>query len=276
MLHKIIGLLVWGCVYVNPQIYFVTKVQGLIIQADTQKTLKTGSQISDTDRLIFKSEDARVYAVNAYGELYKSKTIKTNEIQQVIKVMLPSKGQAATKNFSLSGKKQLQQFWAANDTLNLDQEGFIAKPFAVFLPLHYKVIAKDYKPTSNKYFFLKYTLKGQVHTQVIDYKGDTLVLNKLLFQENGLFAKENASGEVQIFFGNIDGEAVFLSNFKPVFVDDAQIQKEISLLLKYRNTSKSAQEWVNYDLIPYLQEVYGHIYEPNLKQWLREKLNFVY
>ena len=257
------------------QVYYVFHIKGAIILKKTKKPLKVGDSIQGKDKLVYKTKDAVVYAVNEFGKRYKGNTVYVNEIKTVLETFSPSIGYAGIRETLFPGKAQLQQFFAASDSLISEEKGYVPKPFLIINELKYKVLAEGFEQNTEQYFYIEYVFGGNLHRIKLPFERDNqVIINQDVFKIDNTLIPVDKAENIQVYFHSRQ-EEVLLGGFLPVFVDEKILKDEMSVFLKYlKTTDKSNKQLLKDDIIPHLQEVYGSVLPSHLKKWLKDNFEF--
>jgi hypothetical protein len=251
--------------------FHIYHIKGAVVLQKNGKLLKIGDSIHNTDKVIYKSKEAVVYAVSEHGKRYKGETKgKVNEIVTVLGTFFPVKGSAATRDVLFPSKEELQQFFAGSDSLISEEKGFYPQPFLIINQLKYQVLAEGFEQNDSQYFYLKYTFAGKSYQIKLPHEGDKVIISKDIFKMDGKVLPYDGVEDIQVLFHK-ESEDILLGGFRPIFIEEEVLKNEIKLLLEYlKKTGKSNKELIKEDVIPHLQEAYGYVYPANLKEWLKE------
>lgn len=235
--------------------YKVIKVNGTILLKAKGISLQTGTVFSETDGLVFNSDDATAAVINSRkGRLIL--TSKNHDISTASSNSLPAMYNIASRGATLISLKDLQNYFS----------GKFAVLNTQFLVLHTASFPMD----NQNFFFLRYPYKGQEINKKLDFSGDTLIISRSkLYTVDGKPIPSPDNAEISLFYRK-GSESLLVNKFDLIFPDEKQLKKEVQVILD-EFAGKTYKEKVN-EIDSFINENYGKVSMENLRSWL--KINF--
>lgn len=234
--------------------YKVIKVNGQIVVKKTGKPLTQGDIFKESTSLQFQSDDAKATVINAEKGRFVISGNKNSKGNNLI----PAINNVASRSGAIINIIDLQNQFSGNVCI-LDR-------------LEIKIAGSDYAMSTTRFFYVEYLYKGEKIAKKLDYKGDTLILDRSkIFMVDGKPITGPDTPEMTIYYRNEDeNKYTSISTFNGIFPETVVIKEEIGIILT-EFKSKSAEQKTD-EVMSYINEFYGKPVKSNVEDWI--ELNF--
>jgi hypothetical protein len=264
--------------YTLPQqadVYYVVHVHGLIINQSRKDTLSVGDKVYPTDKLAFKSPDAKATVLSTKkGRFTIGHSVKTGSNA----TSAGGEFMALLQNVLINEKTTERLSTRGVDVEKVvDLKSTFAHDTLVFTGSQAKLILDPaaHPMSGEHYFMYRYTYgNNEIARKKISFKGDTLIFDKkVLYKVNGQEIRPEGSSEVEIHKVNAASRSsMLIARFVPLFIPDEQLKAELEVIhtvMKMENMSEAAQLDTMYQ---HIAAVYGQIDKNMLKLWANEHM----
>jgi len=230
----------------------VIKVNGSILLRARGISLETGTEFSEKEDLLFRSEDATAAVINSQkGRVII--TAKSHDLASASSNYLPSMYNISSRSGSLSKSSDLNTYFSGKYVV-LDRQRI-------------EINKETFPMDKDHFFFLRYIYKGEQINKKLIFSGDTLIIDRSnLFTIDGSPIPNADKTLIKLFYRKGD-ESVFISEFDLIFPDMIQLTKETEIILDELK-GKSVDEKIN-EVGSYINEFYGRVPRENLTEWMK-------
>ncbi len=264
------------------ELYHVIMTQGTIFNASSNSLLARGATIKSTDKVIFKSNDARAIMLSqTRGRFVMSPNPKAqgSELASVVKEVaspLKANTQLSTRGFNESEPIVNFKDYFGDSTFFVIGKELIFKVNTSKYPLDQKnqlVMVYEYKGDRPDF-------KGKVVKKTTGFEGNVVNIHKdthFTYRDSPVNIDELESIDIY-YFRDMDAEnrpasKETLTSFKLVFKDEADLEEEIKTYLSFYQTEEgnmSNEKTFNL-ILSYVSDVYGRTDKHLLEDWLTKK-----
>lgn len=249
----VVLLLLASVQIVNAQdLIYVIKVQGTIKIAETGEPIKTNDKVSLNEKLKFESDGAKALVYSTQRGrmvLEKKKAVETggSEILYYVKEnLLPVKAVAATRSVSIFNNPQDIRTYFNSEYLLLDGA-------------YFKVNENVFPLSDQRFFYIRYTYKGEKINKKLDYDGNKVIFDKkelLKVDENPISAEK--ATDFKLFYYNRDKEiSAPLHKINFVFAPKQQLKAELSALQEVLEKTGKNRVDMKQEITDYIVSTYG-------------------
>ena len=229
----------------------VIKVNGTIVLKTKGTSLETGTEFSEKEDLLFRSEDATAAVINSQ----KGRMILTNknhDLSSAKSNYLPSMYNISTRGGALTNLIDLRNHFSGK--------------YVVINRLAIEMDKKNFPMDNEHFFFLRYIYHTEEINKKLSYSGDTLIIEKKsLFTVDGNPIPSPDNTSVKLFYRK-GSESIQVNEFDLIFPDIRQLKNEIKIILSEMK-AKTAKEKIE-EINAYINESYGKVNRENLVSWL--------
>jgi hypothetical protein len=271
--------------------YMVQKVKGEIIIEKTGQAMKAGDQVCSNDNILFNDPNSAAIVHSTVSGRFVIKPNKetTPELQNIIKAAISAV--ISPSNSTLSYKYVIDPI--KNNTNDLDGPVSVnytindlgvefLSPYFVLGEYRLKLDKKNYSMDDSKYFQIEYKFNDNLIVKKLNYSNDTLILNKDIFNIDGLQTEKQ---NVTLYYINNE-KKINIKTFDLIFAMEDDVYNEMNeLFLRLKKEKKvnldiektlTGEEnkisiEIENELKWYLTDVYGNINEDNVKLWINRK-----
>lgn len=238
--------------------YYVTFVKGDITLQSTGKKITVGTQLSETDQLVFSDKAAKLSCISPTKGRFdiladKAVTKKQNEWVVIVKdAIIPASATVKLSTRSLSG-------------IETDPEKLFPTGKTILLIENEPVeINNKYSLSATNFFFIQYTSDGKTvvkkaptNGQLIHFSADLFTGIATPLPEVSLCYQEQINGK---------NRSRVITKFTPVIIDKHSFLEQYVVLLAHLTTLKKTEQEKLYEIATHFHTNYGYI-----DQYLLEK-----
>jgi hypothetical protein len=254
----------------SADLYWVVFLKGNVVRTDSEKALKVGDKLPSDAKLRFSAKDAYAIVMGSKGkftlrpEVNKS---KPNEfVAFVNSALLPVKstGRLSTRGEE-SGISDLGAYFGE------DSFAFVGNQYAIRLD------PKKYELSELKFIIYRYEFMGTVVSKKIAFEGSDLIIDeKALYTtpDGQTIDPASVSKKAELYkFDASTKSSSKITAFKPVFVDEEELQQQLVAVYNVCKEELNADEAKAEDeLVKFVLDIYGRTDEIILKKWLKENI----
>jgi hypothetical protein len=263
---KIYSLIVFFCflsLTATAQTYSVLHTEGTILQTATQTALKTGDTFKTDDSLTFPRVLAWAVVISPKGDLmFVQNTEPSTKLSS--QVMTPvERGEHPIKRSTNIPVKDLKAYFKGNQFV------FIGNDFS--LP----VDSESY-PLDEKLFLLyRYEYNSRIITHKLPVvKGEVVFNPVFLYEYKGEKIPYQKTTHTELsYFDSNTNFPTFAADFQPIWLNDEQLKKELTVLLNVYRGGKKFKEtkvYVNSLFLSYVKDIYGQTDEFYFSEWVQK------
>jgi hypothetical protein len=256
-------------------VYYVVHVHGLIINQSKKDTVHVGDKLYATDKLIFKSPDARATVLSTKkGRFTLGQSVSSDqsnasageEFMALLKNVLVN--EKSTERLSTRGLE-------AEKVVDL-KSVFNHKTFAFTGRRAKLILDPAIHPMSGEEFFMyRYTYStDKTARKKIPFSGDTLIFDaKVLYTVNGRSIPFEEISMVEIYKVNVNYKSsMLIAKFTPVFIPDEQLKAELAVIHTVLQPEDLSDEATLEQMHHHIEAVYGQTDLNLLKLWVKEHM----
>lgn len=254
----------------SADLYWVVFLKGNVVRTDSEKPLKIGDKINSDAKLRFSAKDAYAVVMGSKGKFTLRPEVnkaKPNEfVAFVNSALLPVKstGRLSTRGEE-SGVSDLGAYFGE------DSFAFVGNQYSIRLD------PKKYELSDLKFIIYRYEFMGHVISKKIAFEGSNLIIDeKALYTtaDGQTIDPAAVSKKAELYkFDASTKSSSKITAFKPVFIDELELQQQLASLYKVCKEELNADEAKTEDeLIKFVLDIYGRTDEVILKKWLRENI----
>jgi len=234
----------------------VIKVNGTILIRDRNVSLETGTVFNEKEDLVFRTDDATAAVINAQkGRLVISS--RSHDLANSRSNYLPSMYNISSRGGSLSKSSDLASRFSGRYVV-LDREEI-------------EIDNSAFPMDKDHFFFLRYRYKNEDINKKLEFRGDTLIIDKhSLFTVDGNPIPSADNTTIKLYYRK-GSESVYISQFDLIFPDLQQLAKEVGIMLKEMK-DKTTDNKIN-EVGGFVNEFYGKVEYESLKKWLAARFS---
>ena len=251
--------------------YFVIHLRGIVINKTTNKTLKVGDRLTETDKIQFKSTDAVAVVISSQKGRFtlsgSNKPVNStfdSYIALVKNVLIPSKsrGMMSTRSLHTTSISNLDSIL---DTNQFFFPGEITK---------LRLSENKYPMNKQKYFVWQFTYNGKVVKSILPSDKDSLVIDrKKIYVVNGNYIAPESAGKAKLFYLE-NASARKIADFTPVFAEDDVLKAECEILLTALKDRHLQRPEMIEELYKYVEDEYGRTDFATFEKWVLTHITF--
>jgi hypothetical protein len=237
--------------------YTVIRVTGNILMKLSGKALSQGSNFSDKDEFVFKTDDSRAAVIHpSKGRFILSPSAPGNNGSK--SNLLPAMSNASTRGGAILNQVDLQNHFTGK--------------YLIIRKIGVKIGGDAFPITDSSCFFIRYKYQGEDINKKLNSHGDTLIIDHSeLMMVDSKPIPDPDSPDMKLYFRQ-GSKSILISEFTPIFPDEAVLVKEITTLFNGMN-GKSKEDKIA-EAISYMNDFYGKPDKDNVTWWLKEKFGF--
>ncbi len=249
-------------------IYYVINVIGEIELVGTDKLLKTGHKLKDTQQVKFLTENAKAVVIGSNkGRMVISKKQSIGSTDSEFVHFL--------KNVLFPQKTSTRLSTRGNDSFVIeDFEDYFGGSFYAFIGNQLKIpIDIDKFPIDkNRVIVYRYYYNKAPVQKILPAVNSMIIFDKEKLYER--FGKKInmslVSDTVELYYVNkLSRATTSLVSFKPIFLNQEKISTELKVLVEYfKNVKKISHPSITQELYDYVQATYGKVNFSLFKSWL--------
>jgi hypothetical protein len=143
--------------------YNVIKVNGIIIVKKNNNELQRGSVFEENDKLDFQTSNARAAVINQLKGRF---------------ILMPNNSNIAYARANLTPSMTNISSRAGTMISKDDLSNFFSGDYVIIDKSYVKIIPNIFKMDDDNFFYIKYTYKNEDIHKKLEYKNDTLIINK--------------------------------------------------------------------------------------------------
>lgn len=264
------------------ELYHVIMTQGAIFNTSSNSLLTRGATIKSTDKVVFKSNDARAIMLSqTRGRFVMTPKPKAqgSELAAVVKEVaspLKANTQLSTRGFDDSEPIVNFKDYFGDSTFFVIGEELVFKVNTSKYPLDQKnqlVMVYEYKGDRPDF-------KGKVVKKTTGFEGNVVSIHKnthFTYRDSPINIDEVESIDIY-HFRNMDANnrpetKETLTSFRLVFKDEADLEEELKTYLSfYQTDEEELSNEKTFNLVSsYINDVYGRTDKHLLEDWLIKK-----
>jgi hypothetical protein len=252
----------------NQEILMVIFVQGTVRNVDKKQNLKRGMQLLTSDKVIFSKKTDRVIVIsNQRGRFILNPKPKSNSefVSVVYDVLNPFK-----KNAAISSR-------GSGDDLVTDLKSYLGRDtlYVIGEKLEIQLNPENYPMTESQSFLYRFNYNKSTLSRSISSsdKQSLLISPENLYQDkNGNAVPADSVQKIEVYFyDKSDGKLDKITQFKPLFLEEAELKETYRLLKKNIKKQTLSQEEKEEYYIGFFRDYYGRTDEnillKKLIQW---------
>jgi len=245
--------------------WYVMYVEGTIKLKSSGEILKSGSQITIGEKLVFETPEAFA-DVLTFSEGRKvlrmpkpeDKNKPTSEVVIFVKnILAPSEKTMGSRGEALNNIPDIQNHFGRETYLILGGTTQVKiNPYAL--------------PMSDTFFFyVRYDYEGESIIKKLDFRGDTLILSKsTLFMIDNKTVDAALAKNLHLYYYNAKKEkSLPIALFSPIFPEDNKLKEELDVMVSLLKKGGSPNKEIIKEAKTFLNQRYGHFYEENFSNW---------
>ncbi|MBC7488232.1 MAG: hypothetical protein H7282_15935 [Cytophagaceae bacterium] len=245
------------------QTYSVLHTEGTIFKTATQKALVTGDTFSASDSLSFPKLLSWAVVISASGDLLfvQSSEATTKASKTVVTTI--ERGLHPVKRKENLPVKDLSAYFKG------DQFVFIGNDFS--LPID----TESYELNEKLFLLYRYEYNSRIITHKIPFNKERISFHPaFLYEYKGekIPAQKTTNTELAHFDSNTN-LPTFVARFRPIWLNEEQLKKELQILVKvYESTKKMKESKLNTTalFLGYVQDIYGQTDEFYFSEWVQK------
>lgn len=245
------------------QTYSVLHAEGTILQTPTKQAITTGDTFSLKDSLTFPKQLSWAVVASSTGDLFfvQNTGATTRVASQVLSPI--ERTEHPVKRNSKDPVKDLKKYFQG------DQFVFIGNNFT--LPIDTETYTLDEK----QFLLYRYEYNSRIITHKLPLTTGGIAFNPVfLYEYKGekIPAQKTVHTELT-YFSSHTNLPTFLAEFHPIWLDEEQLKKELTVLQKvYTNSKKNKGLKIDFTVLflRYVQDIYGQTDEYYFSEWVQK------
>lgn len=253
----------------NENTYYVIHVSGSILVNQTE-TLKRGMHVKATDKITFKTKDAKAIVISNDKGRYTIAVPEKNQNENFKELMvllnttlLPLKKTANLSTRSIGTSDIVRDIRS-----HLGDTAF----FIIGNKLNVQVHPEKYPLNEERFFAIRYIYGGEPVAKKIPFSGNMLLLDKnLLFKtKEGQEINPQTVEKVEVYYHITKPKSsTLLTVCKIDFIDEQELKNEFqSLVVQEKDMIPVGEERLSY-FKDFFSQVYGNTDKTALESWLK-------
>ena len=245
------------------QTYSVLHTEGAILKTAAQKALVTGDTFLASDSLTFTKLLSWAVVISPSGDLLfvQSSEIATKASKQVLTPI--ERGVHPVKRKENIPVKDLSVYFKG------DQFVFIGNDFSI------PIDTESYELNEKLFLLYRYEFNSRIITHKLPFNKESISFNPaFLYEYKGekIPAQKTTNTELAHFDSNTN-LPTFVARFRPVWLNEEQLKKELHVLVKvYSSNKKIKESKLNTTalFLAYVQDIYGQTDEFYFSEWVQK------
>lgn len=245
------------------QTYTVVHAEGSIAQSETKKTMATGDTFSFHDSLTFLKQLSWAVVASSTGDLFfvQNSGAPTRVVAQLLSPIEHTEHPIKRKNNELV--KDLKKYFQG------DQLVFIGNNFS--LPID----TESYIIDDKQFLLYRYEYNSRIITHKLPLTKDGILFNPVfLYEYKGEKIPHQKTTHTELtYFNSNTNLPTFLAEFHPIWLNEDQLKKELTVLQKiYTNSKKHKGSKNDFTVLflKYVQDIYGQTDEFYFSEWVQK------
>jgi uncharacterized membrane protein (Fun14 family) len=245
----------------NP--YKVISVNGEILAKKQNVKLQSGIEVKSNDNFAFLIPNSRAALINSqYGRIILTEQNASDAF---------SKAAFAPAISTIKTRGSITNYIATKPQL----VSLFSDSLIIIDKLEIKISNALFPMSTNAYFFIRYTYKGEEINKRLTFKSDTLVIDKNeLYTIDGNPIPNPDVNEMKLYYYEILGEnskATFLSSFNLVFISNDKLKSEVGVIVDAMK--KEPYDKILAEVYDYVNSFYGAMDKSYLEKWLQKEFD---
>ena len=238
------------------QEFKVVHVDGNIIAKSTQKSIARGTAFNKSERFQYKSNGARAIVINTKaGKRFILKGATSSGFANAN--LTPSMGNISSRAGALNNR--------------LDLKNHFYGKYVILGQLEVEINSNAFPMSDSQFFYISYVYNSEPINKKLDFKGDTLIINKdSLLKVDGKSIKNEDITEMKLmYYTKSKGKVSIITisdSFYPVFPNEKELKEELNIVLnalpEKADKAKAVADYIN--------EVYGKVSSDNVAAWYKK------
>ena len=244
------------------QTYSVLHTEGTIIKTETKKSLATGDTFSAQDSLTFPKQLSWAVVASPTGDLFfiQNTSTSTKASMQLLSPIERTEHPIKRKSDELV--KDLKKYFQG------DQFVFIGNHFS--LPID----TESYVIDEKQFLLYRYEYNARIITHKLPLTKDGIAFNAVfLYEHKGEKIPYLKTSHTELtYFNSNTNLPTFLAEFHPIWLNEDQLKKELTVLQKvYSSSKKHKGSKIDYTVLflKYVQDIYGQTDEFYFSEWVQ-------
>jgi hypothetical protein len=232
--------------------YKVIKVDGSIIYQKTGKSMATGDQFLESEKLVFKTNESRAAVISGL----KGRFILSAQNNGLSNNLLPAMNNVKTRAGALLNLIDLQNYFKGN--------------FLVVDERKQKIAEAGFPMNETNFFYVQYVYNGEEIHKKLSFDGNELVISKAeLFTIDGKTVASQDRINLKLWYRNAEEKkSLLVSEFACVMPAKAEIMKELEVITKEHQ--KGEEKKLEEDVAGFLNDFYGSVDTDYVRQLLKK------
>ncbi|MFN3917440.1 MAG: hypothetical protein ACK4K0_06835 [Flavobacteriales bacterium] len=235
-----------------PNVYKVIKVDGSIIYQKTGKSMTTGDQFSESEKLVFKTEESRAAVISSL----KGRFILSAQNNGLSNNLLPAMNNVKTRAGALLSLIDLQNYFKGDFLVVDERKQTIAEA--------------SFPMNETNFFYVQYVYNGEEIHKKLPYDGNELIISKAeLFTIDGKAVTSQDKISLKLWYRNAEEKkSLLVSEFICIMPAKVEIMKELAVIIKEHQ--KGEEKKLIEEAAGFLNDFYGSADTDYVKQLLKK------
>jgi hypothetical protein len=259
MKQIIIAVLMVSSTTLFSQAYKVIKVSGSILYKKNETPLRKGNSFNAGEEFLFKTNNSRAAVIQPGKGRFVLKPDNDN-LAYAKANLAPAIGNVSSRAGALVNRMDLENYFKGN--------------CVIINKIKLKISNKEFPMDDNHIFYISYKYKGEIIPKKLEYKEDTLIIDKkeLLTVDGRPIPNPDITEMTINYLDKTQKMKHFvIGKFNPVFPDVKELKEEIQMLLDGL-AGKSRKDKIK-EITSYINDFYGKPDKENLVVWLKKEFN---
>lgn len=246
------------------QTYLVIGNKGGVTSKSMGREFQVGDVISVDEQILFRNLDDMVGLIRNDGKRFVLKNVegKKNHSYEFKKCLVIGKTRVEWKNWILSSKEDLQEFFTDQSYIFLDSVAKI------------RINPKTFPQSGAQFFYFTFKWKGPNGEENIDkkleFKRDTLLLRKKnIFSVDKKPIEQNTVSDYFLMYFN-RGDLQKIGHFHVIFPDEERLIAEVRTLIDYQKKNGFTNKIIQSEVEAFIRQFYGSCDRVNINTWLEK------
>jgi len=263
--------------------YHVIVTSGTIVNKTSNRPLQRGMKISSKDQVEFKSSTAKAIVIGTKRGRFvlsaRQSSANSELVAFVTEVLSPLKANSklSTRNLETDVLYDFEEYFYGKKG-DAKESGKVRDFVIIGNELSFQLVP-TVPMNANNFLTIRYTYQGKVINKSIPFKGQRVTINKdELFTYKGVNIPVDAVSKVGLYYlQGFDrakkerGKSEFLVEFKPVFIEEAEVIETIEALNDVYSQRKLKKDERLEKYHGFFWDVYGYTKMHALETFLKEK-----
>jgi hypothetical protein len=230
----------------------VIKINGTIVNEQSNSNLVSGSVFNDNDKLKFGNTSSRAAVISPKGRYILQSN--NSDIAYAKSFLTPAMSNMSSRSGAIVNQVDLQNHFSGN--------------YLIFKIDKIKVSKDNFPMDENNFFYIRYDYNGESINKKLSYNDDILIIDQkeLIAVDGKPIPNPDIKHMELLYYKKAEGKSISVGEFKPVFVVDADLKSEINIILSDLK-AKTKKEKIDV-ILSYINDFYGKPNKENLIDWL--------